>query len=90
MHTQGVQRAASAPRTLRGTHGCLLLCVCARTHTLLPAGDRAAPRQLWELYRFRAGQAPGPAVTFAGNCRLLGEHVPSALVSSRAGGAEAP
>ncbi|PNG99769.1 hypothetical protein TSOC_014447, partial [Tetrabaena socialis] len=30
------------------------------------------PSELWELYRFRNGQAPGPFITFADDMRLLG------------------
>ncbi|GLI58634.1 hypothetical protein VaNZ11_000370 [Volvox africanus] len=32
------------------------------------------PWELWELYRFRNGQAPGTLVTFADDMRLLGLH----------------
>eukprot|EP00775_Hariotina_reticulata_P003759 gene3759-4018_t len=31
------------------------------------------PWELWELYRFRAGQVPGSSVAFADGCRLLCE-----------------
>lgn len=39
------------------------------------------PSELWELYRYRNGQAPGAFVTFADDMRLLGGCVGGELLA---------